>query len=911
MTELRKSFMRRLAGSLLERKVGRAYVEEFLGDLDEMYEDRRAAKGKLVAEAMYWVDAIHLVLGFSSTAQKSPSPIFLGNMVKVAWRSALRHRQFTILNLLGLTLGIATCFAIGLYVYDECTYDRFHANADRIYRINQPMIWGDWNEQMGTTGPGVAEAIRAEISDFEQITRILYAGEYATRVNIDGADTYFNESKYYAAEDNFFSVFAFPFLSGNPSTALREANSIIVTESTARRYFGDADAMGKTIEVKAPGGAFEPFTVTGVLADIPTRSHLQFDMLTSLASLEQFRNGSDTWIWTTFGTYGLVREGTDLAALKVKLQALPPRYAERTTQSIFNQSFEEFTKGQPWTLYLQPLRDIYLARTPNYNSFGPTGNPDFVMIFGAVGVLVLLLSSINFMNLSTARSSNRAKEVGVRKVLGSEKHTLIRQFIVESILYVAAATGAALLIVQLSLNAFNDLAEKQLSLLPHLTNPYFFGILVIFIVVVGAAAGSYPALYLSAFKPAETLKGKLRAGFRSSSIRNGLVVFQFTVSIALIICTFFVQKQLSYTRSIDVGITRDHVLQIHNMHLMGSGADVLKERLKNDAIFTAVSRSGIIPPHVWTSDRYRAEDPDQPVVDLYYMRCDEDLLPLLKAEFVLGRNFDARNPADKYHIIINEEAARVLGYGSRDAWKKDDSPLGKFVVQAFGTEEKFEIIGVVKDFNFNGVKQRIGPLLIMHNENDKHWSYGAGFPGYLTVRLNPSSVRSGDELQRIIDDVKTEMAQIDPAVQFQYSFMDEEFDNTFREERRMSVVLNIFTALAIIIACLGLFGLAAFSADQRKKELGIRKLHGASVRQLVFLFSSEFTRLVALSIVIAIPFAYLMIDRWLDNFVYRTPMDAWVFISAGAVALSIAAFTVAFQSFSAASANPAEVLKEQ
>src|SRR5690606_18676817 len=478
-------------------------------------------------------------------------------------------------------------------------------------------------------------------------------------------------------------------------------------------------------------------------------------------------------------------------------------------------------------------------------------------------------------------------------------------------LYVAVATVAALVIVQVSLDAFNVLAEKQISLLPHLSNPYFFGILTAFIVVVGTAAGSYPALYLSAFKPAETLKGKLRTGFRSSGIRNGLVVFQFTVSIALIICTFFVQKQLSYTRSIDVGITRDHVLQIHNMHLMGSGADVLKERLKNDAIFTAVSRSGIIPPHVWTSDRYRAEDPDQPVVDLYYMRCDEDLLPLLKAEFVLGRNFDARNPADKYHIIINEEAARVLGYGSRDAWKKDDSPLGKFVVQAFGTEEKFEIIGVVKDFNFNGVKQRIGPLLIMHNENDKHWSYGAGFPGYLTVRLNPSSVRSGDELQRIIDDVKTEMAQIDPAVQFQYSFMDEEFDNTFREERRMSVVLNIFTALAIIIACLGLFGLAAFSADQRKKELGIRKLHGASVRQLVFLFSSEFTRLVALSIMIAIPFAYLMIDRWLDNFVYRTPMDAWVFISAGAVALSIAAFTVAFQSFSAASANPAEVLKEQ
>src|SRR5690606_19670097 len=300
MTELHKSFMRRLAGSLLERKVGRAYVEEFLGDLDEMYEDRRAAKGKLVAEAMYWVDAIHLVLGFSSTAQKSPSPIFLGNMVKVAWRSALRHRQFTVLNLLGLTLGIATCFAIGLYVYDECTYDTFHTNADRIYRINQPMIWGDWNDQMGTTGPGVAEAIRAEISDFEQITRILNVGEYVMRATINGTDTYFNETEYYVAEDNFFSVFSFPFLSGDPKTALREPNSIVITESTARRYFGDADPMGKVIEVKAPGGTFEPFVITGVLVDIPTRSHLQFDMLGSLVSIEQFRNGKDTWIWTIF-----------------------------------------------------------------------------------------------------------------------------------------------------------------------------------------------------------------------------------------------------------------------------------------------------------------------------------------------------------------------------------------------------------------------------------------------------------------------------------------------------------------------------------------------------------------------------------------------------------------------------------
>jgi putative ABC transport system permease protein len=568
------------------------------------------------------------------------------------------------------------------------------------------------------------------------------------------------------------------------------------------------------------------------------------------------------------------------------------------------------TKGQPWTLYLQPLRDIYLAKSPDFNRFGPSGNPEFVMIFGAIGVLVLVLSSINFMNLSTARSSNRAKEVGVRKVLGSEKNTLVRQFIIESVLFVAVATVAALILVQLSLNAFNTVAEKQLTLLPHLTNPYFLGILAAFIFIVGLAAGSYPALYLSAFKPAETLKGKLRAGFKGTGIRNGLVVFQFTVSIALIICTFFVQKQLAYTRTIDVGITKDHVLQVYNMHQLRENTEVLKARLQTNPAFTVVAKSGSIPPNVWTGDRYRAEGPDQPVVNIHYLRCDEHYLPLLQAEFIAGRNFDPANAADKYNIIINEEAARILGYGSKETWV-DTSPLEKYVVQSFGSEEKFQIIGVVKDFNFNSVKQRIEPLLIMHNDNDKHWSYTAGFPSYLSMRLNPASIQNGDDLQRIIDGVKAELGKIDPSVTFQYSFMDEEFDKTFHEERKMSVILNLFTILAIVIACLGLFGLAAFSADQRKKELGIRKLHGASIHQLVFLFSSEFTKLVALSIVIATPTAYLMTDYWLSNFAYRTPIDIWVFIVAGLTAMSIAAFTVGFQSFSAANANPVDVLKNE
>jgi len=910
MSKFKKSVARRLADNLIHRWVGRAYIEEFLGDLDEMYEDRSITNGKFIAETMYWVDAVHLIFGFSSKVKKQSHSMFIGNMIKIAWRSAVRQKQFTILNLLGLTLGIATCIGIGLYVYDESTYDNFHANGDRIYRINQPMIWRDWNEQFAGTGPGITEAIRTDIPDFEEVTRIFMIGETLMRVTTNGEASHFNESKYFGAEDNFFKVFSFPFLKGDPNTALKEPNSMVITASTAKRYFGDVDPIGKLIETKDNTGAYKPFTITGVLKDIPTQSHLQFDMLSSLSTVPMFKEQRFTWIWTIFGTYGLVREGTDVAALTKKLQSLPPKWAGRTTQGVFNQSFEQFTKGQPWTLYLQPIRDIYLAKAPNFQHFGPSGNPELVTIFGAIGAVVLVLSSINFMNLSTARSSNRAKEVGVRKVLGSQKNTIVRQFIVESLLFVAVATVAALLLVQLSLNAFNTAAEKQLTLLPHLTNPYFFGALAAFIIIVGLGAGSYPALYLSAFKPAETLKGKLRAGFKGRGIRNGLVVFQFTASIALIICTFFVQKQLSYTRTIDVGIRKDHVLQVYYLHQLGEGGDVLKAKLQSNPVFTVVAKSGFIPPNVWGGDRYRAEAPDQPVVDLNYMRCDENYLSLLQAEFITGRNFDPANAADKHNIIINEEAAKVLGYGSKETWG-DSSPLGKFVVQAFGSEEKLQIIGVVKDFNFNSVKQRIGPLLIMHNENDKHWSYTAGFPSYLSMRINPASVQDADALQGIIDGVKAEVARIDPSVTFKYSFMDEEFDNTFREERKMSVVLNLFTILAIVIACLGLFGLAAFSADQRKKELGIRKLHGASIHHLVFKFSSEFTKLVALSIVIATPIAYLMTDYWLSNFAYRTPIDIWVFIAAGLTAMSIAAFTIGFQSFSAANANPVEVLRSE
>jgi len=905
--------MRRIVNAILLRFIDEQFHEEFVGDLEEIYEERVAAKGKLPAEAMYCFDAIHLLIGFSSTSQKQQhtTPLFMGNMLKIAWRNAVRQKQFTILNLLGLTLGIATCVGIGLYVFNETTYDMFHPNGDRIYRVNQSMIWGDWDGQFAATGPGVALALREDIQDFEKITRLYSSGEQTIRVNDNSQSRLFEESNMGGADENFFKVFQFPFVSGDPATALKEPNSIVISESTAHRYFGNESALGKVVEFKdTENETFSPYTIKGVFKDIPERCHLKLDVLYSLSTIRnRIEERENTWIWTMFTNYVLVKEGTDIPALTAKMQLLPPKWAPATTESVFNQSYKDFTKGKPWKLFLQPVRDIYLSPISIFNRFGPSGNRQFVYIFGAVGILVLVLSCINFMNLATAKSGTRAKEVGIRKVLGSQKNTLIRQFIVESTLYVSVATIAALILVQLSLGAFNTATDKKLDLFTHLLNPWFVGILLLFMTSLGVLSGFYPAFYLSAFKPAETLKGKVRAGFKRKGLRNVLVVFQFTVSIVLIICTFFVQKQLSYTMSMNVGIEKDHVLEIHNTEEMGDKVDVLKNKFLSDPAFTKVGVSYQIPPYVWDGDKYRAQKSDPNAIDISYMRVDEDYLPLLGVEFLLGRNFDPRNPNDKHKIILNEEAVRALGWGTRDTWK-NDSPLGKEVIQNFGNEEKLEVIGVIKDFNFNSIKNKIRPLLVMHVNNDLHWSYRSG-RRYLSLRLNPSAYESGSDLAGIIENVKREVEKIAPSVIFKYSFMDDDFEATYRAERQMGIVLNFFTGLAVVIACLGLFGLAAFSAEQRLKELGIRRVMGAQVHQIVVLFSSEFTKLVLIAVVIAIPMAWFLADYWLNNFTYRTSIDAWVFLLAAFCAIAIALITVSYQAFSAATANPVDSLRNE
>ena len=901
----------RFATWIASRFINKFYLEEFTGDLQEIYQERIESKGLLHAKTMYWVDIWHLIFGFSSIRIfKFQRSMLLKTMFKIAWRSALRQPQFTLLNILGLTLGISVSLFIGLFIHDELSYDTFHENKDRIYRVNQPNIWGDWDDQISSTGPNVAVALREDAPEFEQVTRILDLGNQIVKYTLGSNNSSFKEESYYLIEDNFFEVFSFDFVQGDPNTALSGPNRIVMTLETAERYFGYAEPMGKIVEVKDYDGNWQPYEVTGILENVPNKSHLQFDMLVSSKNEQKFIDQNEwKWIWNAFATYGLVQQGTDVLALESRIQEIPPKWAPPTANKIFNQSLEEFTKGKPWKLTLQPLREIYASGYPEYNIFGPSGNPQFILIFGAIGILVLLLSSINFMNLSTARSSNRSKEVGVRKVLGSDRSSIIYQFIFESVLFVALGTVFAFMFVAVFIEVFNVFSQKNLELGMYLTNPYFVLIVVGFVLLLGFISGSYPAFYLSAFKPIDTLKGNLSSGFKGKKMRNAMIVFQFTISIALVICTFFVQKQLSFSSGMDVGFEKANILQIHNIEQLGFNTEVIKTKLQSNPSFSHVGKSFGLPPNVWSGDRYKAKDSDNSVVQFYNLRTEGDYLDLLDVKFLTGRNYDSDNYTDRYKIILNEEAVRQLGWGTRETYQ-DDSPIGKIVLIASGSEDEMEVIGVVEDFNFNDVKRKIGPLLIINHQNDKTWDYGAGL-SFISLKLNPASVKNNEDLQKVIKSVEAEFASIDPSFPFESSFMDQEFEDNYRTERLMSTILNFFTIMALSIACLGLFGLAAFSAEQRTKELGIRKVIGANVIELLLLFSSEFTRLIIISIVLAMPIAYLLVDQWLNGFAYRTPISAWVFIAVAAGAFVIALSTISYQSISAAYRNPVESLKDE
>ena len=797
----------------------------------------------------------------------------LQNYFKLAVRNILKHKFFSAINILGMSIGIAACLLILLYVVDELSFDRFHANADRIYQVGLQAKIGDQDVTTANTCPPMAETLVEEVPGVEAATRI---SNFWGTPSLKYGDKAFTEEKVFHADSNFFEFFGYKLLEGDIETALKEPNTVVLTRSIATKYFGNESPLGKLITV----GGHQTYTITGVAEDAPLNSHFIFKVLLSSASAEQMQRNA--WLNNFLYTYFRTDEHTNVSDIESKFPDLVTKYVGPEVERFMGVSMKDMEKsGGAYGYFTTPVTDIHLRSTTR-DGLEPAGNIMYVYFFGGIGLFIVIIACINFMNLSTARSAGRAKEVGLRKTLGSLRSQMVRQFLAESILYSFLAVVVALVLCYLLLPQFNLLAGKQLGMTVFM-QPVFVVAIIALILFVGVVAGSYPAFYLTSFSAVEVLKGKVRAGMKSKGVRSGLVVLQFGLSIFLIIFTGIVFQQIRFMQQRNLGIDKHNILIIPNAGLLGEHKNAFKNSLAQQTGIVRSSYTNNSFPGVNNTTVFKAAGSEQDrIMGLYY--ADYDHQEVMKFEMKQGRYFSRDFPSDSSAILLNEAAVKEFGF---------IDPIGEEVI--FNDDNKrqtLKVIGVYKDFNFESLKNKIRPLSIRLT-NDSY---------QLMIRYE------GNPAERVAA-VEKLWKQLVPGQPFDYSFLDERFDELFRSEQRMGQLFTVFSCLAIFIACLGLFALAAFMAEQRTKEIGIRKVMGASTTGLTMMLSREFTRLVVIAFVPAAVAAWFVVDSWLDGFAYRVDISPWIFIGSGAVATSIAWFTVSFQSIKAAASNPVTSLR--
>ena len=806
------------------------------------------------------------------------------NYFKIAWRNLTTNRSHALINLLGLAIGIACCLLILLWVVDELSYDRWNEKADRTYRIAPEINFGGSHRHYAVAPAPLAEALRADFPEVETAVRFRDYGKSLVKRDVQN----FNEPNIIYCDSTLFSVFSLKMVKGNAKTALAPPNTVVINETTAQKYFPNDDPIGKTLTFDNR----RDYTVTGIIEDMPANSHFNFDFFVSLTGRQEANDGM--WLSNNFQTYYVLREGTDAATFEAKAYPhLMEKYLSPQIEAIIGKSYSELTSTGAFINYhFQALTDIHL-QSDLVAEMGPNGSIQYIWIFSTAALFILLIACVNFMNLSTARSAVRAKEIGVRKVLGSMRSHLINQFLLESVVMAALAFSIGLLLAHLALPYYNNLADKTLSL--PLTNLPFWSISLLTIVGVGLLAGSYPAFYLSAFKPIKTLSGKFMEKGGNLSLRNGLVVFQFLIAVLLIIGTLVINRQMNFIQNKKLGFERNQVLILDNAESLRSKALTLKKELLNNPKISNATVSGFLPIPSYRSDSPMCKGQkidDENCVQFQMWNIDEDYIPTLSMELVAGRNFSPDMPTDSNAVIINETAARKLGF---------EQPIGQKIYgdnQNFNPEEGMPsktIIGIVKDFHFESLRQNIGAVSFWLNP----------YPGFIVLKVDT------DNLPDLIADVERKWKAFAPDQPFAYRFMDESFNQVYRSERRISSLFSIFSGLSIFIACLGLFGLAAFATERRTKEIGIRKVLGASAANLVILLSKDFLKLVLIALITAIPIAWYAMNGWLEDFAYAVEIDWWVFVIAGLAAITIAFLTVSFQSVKAALANPVQSLRSE
>ena len=822
------------------------------------------------------------------------------NYFKIAWRNLVRNKVSSIINISGLAIGLACVLLITMYVADELSYDRFFKDTNRIYRVNIDGKMGNNQFVVGHTGPPVGLALKNNFPQVESYTRMYLPGDEIIHYENNGQKNSVTEKSLLAVDSNFLKFFNYPLVAGDASTCLNGINSVVLTEKAAKKYFGDASPIGKTLvfdEYKTP------FTVTAVLKDIPKQSSLQFELLQNTASIPAVKRFAWSWVWLQMATY--VKFTPNAAAdpqTIVKLEAKLPQMVATQAASAFKrigQPFEEFRKkGGKWDLHLQPLTDLHLYSATVGTRFFDQSDIKYVYIFSAIALFIILLACVNFMNLSTAQAVKRAKEVGIRKVLGSLRKQLIKQFITEAILYSFLAALFAIGIVMLVLPAFNNIANKELSVGSFLGFKSALGILSL-IIITGLLAGSYPAFFLTSLKPVSILKGSglFRNNGSGFFTRNALVVFQFTVSTVLIICTIVVYKQLMYSQSKDLGLNKENVLVISNADRLGKNEEGLRNELAKLPQVSSATISTSLPtknsfgdtyiPELNAGDTHSAENN----IMLASFIVDDAFIPTLNLKVKSGRAF-AKDFSDSASVIVNETAVKQIG------WK---NPIGKMLTYPGNNNQRFKVIGVVKDFNTESLRAEIAPFALFYTTSN---TYNIG-TSFISVRI-----KAGD-YAAAIESIERKWKEFAPTTPFDYSFMDAEFDKLYKSDQVMGKVFTVFTAQSVIVACLGLLGLAIYTAEKRMKEISIRKVLGATVPNLVTMLSTDFLKLIIIASILAFPIAWYAMSKWLQGFAFRTDISWWVFALSAGVTILIAVITISYQSIKAALTNPGVSLRSE
>ncbi|HPR00064.1 MAG TPA: ABC transporter permease [Saprospiraceae bacterium] len=786
----------------------------------------------------------------------------LQSFLKIAWRNMIRSKGFSFINIMGLAIGMASSMLILMWIYSEVTYDNFHENRDRIYEAWNRANFSGKLQSWNTTPKILARTVEKDLPEVEQAARVDWNSNFLFSIG----DKRITESGN-IVDSNFLQIFTFPLLRGEPATVLKEHNSIVLTRSFSKTLFGEEDPMGQTVKIDNN----QDFKVTGILDELPKNTRFNFKYLVPWSYKRALGDDDNYWGNNSTRTYVMLRPNASIVTANEKMKVLKPKYDQ---------------EDSTWQMFLYPMAKwrLYSSFTDGKEDGG--GRIAYVKWFGIIALFILLIACINFMNLSTARSERRAKEVGIRKVVGARKKGLIGQFIGESVLMAVIAGICALLLVSVSLPAFNRLTDKSLNI--DFANPYFWILFLGFIAFTGMLAGSYPAFFLSSFQPLKALKGVMNKVNTLVTPRKVLVVLQFTFGIILMICTIIVRQQINYAQQRETGYNKNNLIYHHFTGDITKNYRIIKSELLSSGVASSVAVTSAPITQSWSDgwgQEWEGKDPNDKT-DFFRYNEEEDLGETVGLTFVQGRDFDlSQYPTDSTAMIINESALKVMGF---------ENPIGQLVKD---NGEEWHIVGVIKDFILTSPYQPTQPMLIY---GAKSWFYT------LLIKLNHD--RSTAENLKMAEAI---FKKYNPQYPFEYKFVDEEYAQKFDNEKRTGTLAGLFSALAILISCLGLFGLATYMAESRIKEIGIRKVLGASVMGLASLLTKDFLKLVIVSFAIAAPLAWWAMHHWLQNYPYHTPVRWEVFALTGIISALIAILTVGYQAVKAALTNPVGSIKNE